>query len=81
MCVFFSSPDVEPRSVSRVFYTDGGFPLSWERDDNATGAYVVDWYNAVCSSLKNCPVGWIKLAAGNTSVSVESGMPATRPPF
>nr|XP_040051943.1 LIF receptor subunit alpha a [Gasterosteus aculeatus aculeatus] len=64
--------DVEPRSVSRVFYTDGGFPLSWERDDNATGAYVVDWYNAVCSSLKNCPVGWIKLAAGNTSVSVES---------
>ncbi|KAL6113967.1 lifr [Pungitius sinensis] len=62
--------DVEPSSVSRLVYTNGGFPLSWQQDDNATCAYVVEWYNAVCSP--NCPVGWIKLAAGTTTVSVES---------
>ncbi|KAM8886458.1 LIF receptor subunit alpha a isoform 1-T2 [Spinachia spinachia] len=62
--------DVEPSFVSRVVYTNGGFPLSWQRDENATCAYVVEWYNAVCSW--NCPVGWIKLAPGNNTVSVES---------
>ncbi|XP_037337701.2 LIF receptor subunit alpha a [Pungitius pungitius] len=60
--------DVEPSSVSRLVYTNGGFPLSWQRDDCATCAYVVEWYNA----SQNCPVGWIKLPAGTTTVSVES---------
>ncbi|KAM6943822.1 LIF receptor subunit alpha a [Lycodopsis pacificus] len=63
--------DVEPGSVSRaVVYTDTGFPLFWQRDDNATCSYVVEWYEASCKW--NCPVGWIKVAAGTTNVSVES---------
>ncbi|XP_054466937.1 LIF receptor subunit alpha a [Anoplopoma fimbria] len=62
--------DVEPRSVSRVVYTDRGFPLFWQLDANATRDYVVEWYNAYCKW--NCPVVWIKVAAGNTNVSVDS---------
>uniref|UniRef100_A0A8C2Z2C6 Fibronectin type-III domain-containing protein n=1 Tax=Cyclopterus lumpus TaxID=8103 RepID=A0A8C2Z2C6_CYCLU len=62
--------DVEPHSVSRAVYTGRGFPLYWQRDDNATCAYVVEWYESFCRW--DCTVGWIKVAAGNTNVSVES---------
>ncbi|XP_056231995.1 LIF receptor subunit alpha a [Seriola aureovittata] len=62
--------DVEPLAVSRVGYTDRGFPLSWQSDANATCGYVVEWNDAVCT--RDCPVEWIKVASGNTNVSVES---------
>lgn len=64
----------EPIAVTRAVYMDGGFPLSWESDNNATCDYVVDWYDASCS--KDCPLDWIKVAAGNNFSSIESGMSA-----
>uniref|UniRef100_A0A3B4TIC3 LIF receptor subunit alpha a n=1 Tax=Seriola dumerili TaxID=41447 RepID=A0A3B4TIC3_SERDU len=62
--------DVKPLAVSRVDYTDRGFPLFWQSDANATCGYVVEWNDAVCT--RDCPVEWIKVASGNTNVSVES---------
>ncbi|XP_010731489.2 LIF receptor subunit alpha a [Larimichthys crocea] len=62
--------DVEPLTASRAVYVDGGFPLFWQSDVNATCGYVVEWHDASCMS--DCPVEWIKVAAGNTNVSVES---------
>lgn len=62
----------EKVSVSRAVYMDGGFPLSWESDNNATCGYVVEWYDACCR--KNCPVDWIKVASPNNFSSIESGM-------
>lgn len=70
---------MEPLTASRAVYVDGGFPLFWQSDVNATCGYVVEWHDASCMS--DCPVEWIKVAAGNTNVSVESGMPALLPPF
>lgn len=63
-------PDVEPLAVSKVDYVNGGFPLSWQSDANTTCGYVVEWYDAFCA--QHCPVEWIKLAAGNTNLTVES---------
>ncbi|KAM7415967.1 hypothetical protein PAMA_018167 [Pampus argenteus] len=57
-------------AVSRAVYMDGGFPLSWQSHANATCGYVVEWHDALCT--QDCPVEWIKVAAGNTNVSVES---------
>lgn len=62
--------DLEPDAVSRAVYTDRGFPLFWQSDANSTCAYVVEWYDASCK--RNCPVEWIKVAAGNTNISIES---------
>ncbi|XP_068422921.1 LIF receptor subunit alpha a [Clinocottus analis] len=62
--------DVDPSSVSRAVYTGRGFSLFWQSDDNATCAYVVEWYASSCRW--NCTVGWIKVAAGGTNVSVGS---------
>ncbi|XP_039659196.1 LOW QUALITY PROTEIN: leukemia inhibitory factor receptor-like [Perca fluviatilis] len=62
--------DVEPFTVSRAVYTDRGFPLFWQRNPNDTCAYVVEWYEASCKW--DCPVEWIKLAAGNTNVTIKS---------
>ncbi|XP_073321783.1 LIF receptor subunit alpha a [Pagrus major] len=62
--------DVKSLAVSRVVYSDKGFPLFWPSDTNATCGYVVEWYEASCKW--NCPVEWIKVAAGNTNVSLES---------
>ncbi|AWP07364.1 putative leukemia inhibitory factor receptor-like [Scophthalmus maximus] len=62
--------DAEPCAVSRAVYTESGFSLLWPSDPNATCGYVVEWHEAICS--RNCPVDWIKVAAGNTNVSVES---------
>ncbi|TKS78261.1 Leukemia inhibitory factor receptor [Collichthys lucidus] len=61
---------VEPLTASRAVYVDGGFPLYWQSDANATCGYVVEWHDTSCMS--DCPVEWIKVAAGNTNVSVES---------
>nr|XP_033475566.1 LIF receptor subunit alpha a [Epinephelus lanceolatus] len=63
--------DVEPLAVSRVVYTDRGFPLFWQIDANTTCGYVVEWYDASCK--RDCPVEWIKVAAGSTNLSIESG--------
>ncbi|XP_071393652.1 LIF receptor subunit alpha a [Centroberyx affinis] len=62
--------DVEP-AVSRAVYMDGGFPLSWQSDANASCGYVVEWHDASC--LQDCPVEWTKVAADNTNVSAQSG--------
>uniref|UniRef100_A0A8C9ZYG4 Fibronectin type-III domain-containing protein n=1 Tax=Sander lucioperca TaxID=283035 RepID=A0A8C9ZYG4_SANLU len=62
--------DVEPLTVSRAVYTDRGFPLFWQHNANDTCAYVVEWYEASCKW--DCPVEWIKLAAGNTNVTIKS---------
>ncbi|XP_045890556.1 LIF receptor subunit alpha a [Micropterus dolomieu] len=62
--------DVEPLAVSRAYYTDSGFPLFWQSDANATCGYVVEWHDASCTW--DCAVEWIKVAAGNTNVSIES---------
>ncbi|CAG09611.1 unnamed protein product [Tetraodon nigroviridis] len=63
----------EPIAVSRAVYTNGGFPISWERDDNnGTCEYVVEWYNASCR--KDCSVDWIKVATLN-NFSVRSEPP------
>lgn len=56
---------------------DGGFSLSWEREDNSTCDYVVEWYDASCR--KDCPLDWIKVAAPNNFSSIESGMAAYIP--
>lgn len=69
--IFSFLPDAEPCAVSRAVYTESGFSLLWPSDPNATCGYVVEWHEAICS--RNCPVDWIKVAAGNTNVSVESG--------
>lgn len=55
---------------------DGGFSLSWEREDNSSCDYVVEWYDAYCR--KDCPLDWTKVAAPN-NFSVESGMAACIP--
>ncbi|XP_029018459.1 LIF receptor subunit alpha a [Betta splendens] len=60
----------EPTVVSRVVYSDGGFPLSWQSDANAPCGYVVDWHDAFC--MPNCSVEWIKVAAEITDISIES---------
>uniref|UniRef100_A0A4W6C5R5 LIF receptor subunit alpha a n=1 Tax=Lates calcarifer TaxID=8187 RepID=A0A4W6C5R5_LATCA len=65
------STDVEPQAVPRAVFVDGGFPLFWQSDANTTFGYVVEWNDAFCT--QNCPVEWIKVAAGNTNVTVESG--------
>lgn len=75
--VFFS--DTELIVVSRAVYMDGGFPLLWPSDANATCGYMVEWYDASCT--KNCPVEWIKVAAGNNNLSIDSGIPAIISPF
>lgn len=61
---------VEPLTVTRIVYTDKGFPLFWESSASATGGYVVEWLDASCS--RDCPVEWIKVPAGTTNVSIES---------
>ncbi|XP_070760842.1 LIF receptor subunit alpha a [Enoplosus armatus] len=61
---------VEPLAVSRTVNTDRGFPLFWQSNANATSGYVVEWHDASCTW--DCPVEWIKVAAGNTNVSIES---------
>ncbi|XP_010782531.1 LIF receptor subunit alpha a [Notothenia coriiceps] len=62
--------DADPRAVSQAVYTDSGFSLFWQSDVNTTCAYVVEWHNTSCKW--NCPVDWIKVAPGNTNVSIES---------
>ncbi|XP_051279446.1 LIF receptor subunit alpha a [Dicentrarchus labrax] len=62
--------DVEPLVVSRAVHTDSGFPLFWWKDVNSTCGYVVEWHEASCKW--DCPVEWIKVAARNTNVTVES---------
>lgn len=62
--------DVDPPDVSRVVYTDGGFPLFWQSDANSTCGYVVQWNDAICT--RDCPMEWIKVAPGNSNVSMES---------
>ncbi|XP_069563838.1 LIF receptor subunit alpha a [Brachyistius frenatus] len=61
---------VDPRAVSRIVYTEKGFPLFWQSNVNTTCSYVVQWHDASCTH--DCPVEWIKVAAGNTNVSIES---------
>lgn len=51
---------------------ESGFPVFWQNDPNATTGYVVEWHDASCTW--NCPVEWIKVAAGNSNASIESGM-------
>lgn len=68
----FILPGVEPLAAPRIVYTDQGFPLFWENNANATCGYVVEWLDAFCP--QDCPVEWIKLPAGTTNVSIESGM-------
>ncbi|XP_047447525.1 LIF receptor subunit alpha a [Mugil cephalus] len=61
----------EPLAVSRVVYTDHGFPLFWPSNvSTADCSYVVEWHNDSCTY--NCPVEWVKVAAGSTNVSIES---------
>lgn len=58
--------------MSRAVYMERGFHLFWQNDPNATCGYVVEWHDASCTW--NCPVQWIKVAAGNSNASIESGM-------
>uniref|UniRef100_A0A668A2D2 LIF receptor subunit alpha a n=1 Tax=Myripristis murdjan TaxID=586833 RepID=A0A668A2D2_9TELE len=51
-------------------YMDGGFPLSWQSDANASCGYVVEWHDASCQ--QDCAVEWIKVAAENTNISAQS---------
>ncbi len=75
--LIFFFPDVGHLAVSRVVYTDRGFPLFWQSNANATCGYVVEWCDSSC--ILDCPVEWTKVPAGNTNVSIESGMPALLP--
>lgn len=76
--IFSSFPDVEPLAVSKIDYVNGGFPLFWQSDANTTCGYVVEWNDAFC--MQQCPVEWIKLAAGDTNVTVESCKPSIKSP-
>ncbi|XP_029961330.1 LIF receptor subunit alpha a [Salarias fasciatus] len=60
--------DADSLPVSRTDYTDRGFPLSWQ--SNTSCSFVVEWHNAAC--FHDCPVEWIRVAAGSTNASVES---------
>ncbi|XP_041793611.1 LIF receptor subunit alpha a [Chelmon rostratus] len=62
--------DVKPVAVSRAVYSDRGFPLLWQSDANATCGYVVEWHDDSCKW--NCPLEWIKVAAGNTNTLIKS---------
>uniref|UniRef100_A0A668A2D9 LIF receptor subunit alpha a n=1 Tax=Myripristis murdjan TaxID=586833 RepID=A0A668A2D9_9TELE len=62
--------DIDPPAVSRTAYMDGGFPLSWQSDANASCGYVVEWHDASCQ--QDCAVEWIKVAAENTNISAQS---------
>lgn len=75
--IIYIFPEHEPIAVSRAVFVDGGFSLSWEREDNSTCDYVVEWYDASCR--KDCPLDWIKVAAPNNFSSIESGMAAYIP--
>lgn len=74
LCFFFS--DAEPLAVSRIVYSNRGFPLFWQNNANATCGYVVEWHDASC--VRDCPVEWIKVAAGITNALIESGMLALK---
>lgn len=75
--IIYIFPEHEPIAASRAVFVDGGFSLSWEREDNSTCDYVVEWYDASCR--KDCPLDWIKVAAPNNFSSIESGMAAYIP--
>uniref|UniRef100_A0A3Q1J9P8 Fibronectin type-III domain-containing protein n=1 Tax=Anabas testudineus TaxID=64144 RepID=A0A3Q1J9P8_ANATE len=62
--------DAEPLAVSRIVYSNRGFPLFWQNNANATCGYVVEWHDASC--VRDCPVEWIKVAAGITNALIES---------
>ncbi|XP_053181280.1 LIF receptor subunit alpha a [Scomber japonicus] len=62
--------DVDLLAVSRVVYTDRGFPIFWQSNDNATCGYVVEWHDAFCT--QDCHVEWVKVATGTTNISVDS---------
>ncbi|XP_061585409.1 LIF receptor subunit alpha a [Cololabis saira] len=64
------SNDVEPPNSSRTVYTNSGFSLFWQRNDSSSCSYVVEWYDASCAA--DCPVEWLRVAAGSTNVSIES---------
>lgn len=62
--------DMDSQAVATAVFTEGAFPLSWERDANSSCGYVVEWHDAFC--LHNCSVDWIKVAAAVNNVSVKS---------
>ncbi|XP_056152729.1 LIF receptor subunit alpha a [Lampris incognitus] len=63
--------NIEPPFVSRAVFLDGGFPLSWQSNTNASCGYVVEWRDASC--LQDCSVDWTKVPAENTTISLRSG--------
>ena len=71
-----SADPSEPRPVSRVAGTNGGLPLSWASDANASRGYVVEWQNANC--LHDCPVHWTEVAPESTNISLVSGTSVTK---
>lgn len=68
----FFFPDMEPPVLSRVEYTDSGFPLIWQQNASITCNYLIEWLDASCRH--DCPVEWIRVNAGSTNISIESGM-------
>lgn len=70
------SLDVDPPAVSRIVYSNRGFPLFWQDNANATCGYVLELHDASC--IRDCPVEWIKVAAGITNVFFGSGMSALK---
>lgn len=56
--------------VSRTVFGEGGFPLSWPAQPNASCDYVVQWHNATCS--QGCEVDWTRVPLGASDALVQS---------
>ncbi|XP_062410054.1 leukemia inhibitory factor receptor-like isoform X2 [Sardina pilchardus] len=60
--------DVE---TTRVNGSNGGVELTWDSTPGASCGYVVDWYPV--GSQDKCDIQWIKIPAGQTNATINSG--------
>ncbi|XP_041915493.1 leukemia inhibitory factor receptor-like isoform X2 [Alosa sapidissima] len=61
--------DVE---TTRVNGGNGGVELAWAPMPGASCGYVVDWY--LVGSQDKCDIQWIKIPAGRTNTTINSGL-------
>uniref|UniRef100_A0A8C7ZZD4 LIF receptor subunit alpha a n=1 Tax=Oryzias sinensis TaxID=183150 RepID=A0A8C7ZZD4_9TELE len=62
--------DEQPLVLSKPVFTNNGFFLFWQQNATNTCNYLVEWLDTSCEH--DCPVKWIRVAAGSTNVSIES---------
>ncbi|XP_024131397.1 LIF receptor subunit alpha a [Oryzias melastigma] len=62
--------DEEPSALSKCVFNNSRISLFWQHSASNTCNYLVEWLDASCEH--DCPVKWIRVAAGSTNLSIES---------